>query len=287
MALKDMVSTVERGKNGRSILLEGPSGCGKTHAARSLMAGAPELGMPGYRVLIASTERKLTTLEDLNLDNVVTIEHFMYPHPSDASEAAAAIANPMKNMYQLLHALRTEEHEYEVLFIDSGMRFMTRLLWEITRTNPNPDRRSDYALLKHKALNFLDHLATLTDSTVVRRPMHVVMTWGVEPEQDALMEGGKKLMPSMDGQKVAPVVAYYFDDVLMLRTRLAGDGVEYVAMPQAQPTFDAKVSSPVKLPATIINPNLYRIIKILRGELLITEKGVVKPSSPLPATAKP
>jgi len=262
MGLKEAVTEITVG-SGRLVLLEGPSGVGKTYQASTLIEG-------GLKVLVASGERKLKTIEKLLIaskSKVYTIEDFDYPDPSQPADYNRLKESPQRNLYQRLSMLLHEEHDYDVLYIDSFMRIMWRMLMQISATNPNADRRSDFMPLGRKAKNALDHLATLTDATVMKRPMHVVATWGVEPELDPI-DGGKKLMPSMDGTKIAPVVAYYFDDVILLRTKLdENGGTVYTANVQANPQFDAKVSSPVKLPSPLVNPNLMRIIKALQGEL--------------------
>jgi len=262
MGLKEAVTKVTK-VSGRLVLLEGPTGVGKTFQYRTLYEG-------GLKILVASGERKLKTIEDLLLktgEDVYTIEDFDYPDPSQPADYERLKKSPQRNLYQLLSMLRHEEHEYDVLYIDSFMRIMWRMLMHISATNPNADRRSDFMPLGRKAKNALDHLATLTDATVMKRPMHVVATWGVESELDPI-DGGKKLMPSMDGTKIAPVVAYYFDDVILLRAKLdENGGTVYTANVQANPQFDAKVSSVVKLQSPLVNPNLFRIIKALEGEL--------------------
>jgi len=276
------VATARRGASGRLIKLDGPSGVGKTWQARTIIQGLPELGIEGLRTLVATTERKLKTLEDLEgkFDYYV-IDWCDYPDPRDAPRDDRVgkrytdfINDPRRNLFKMFWQLRNEEHPYECLYIDSGMRWSVKLLFEITGVNDNPDSRSDYIPFARRMKLMLDHLASLTEGgTKSGKPLNVVMTFGVDPEVDPI-EGIKKVMSAVDGTKIAPVVNYYFDDVFSLRTALEADSnvpggfrTVYTLRTAAQPQVDAKVSSAVALPPVIASPNLFKIMCILDGKL--------------------
>lgn len=264
------VVQVPSGSTKRTVLLEGSSGTGKTKQFEFLVNGAPEHGDAGkgYSVLLCSTERKLTTLDHLD-KSVYTVDVFDYPDPRNPNEVAAYVGSTVpRNLCQLIHLLRKEDHGYDVLFIDSLMRWTMRLLWRIGGTNENPDARSDYVIFGRKVQGMLDDLATLTDPTMMKRPLHVVATWGVEKGED--WEGYQKQTVAIDGKKVGPNVPYFFDDVLMLKAE-AQDGKDeplYCAYTRASQKWDAKVSGnvPPGWPAKFAPFNLYKAMKWLSGE---------------------
>lgn len=152
------------------------------------------------------------------------------------------------------------------------MRLLLKMLWQIGSTNTNPDKRSDYAIFKRKALNLLDQFGSLSDATVTKKPVHVIATTGVENEVDQL-DGGRKQQAAIEGTKVAPLIGHYFDDVFMLRTKPGPPDANgnpttvYLAHTQANPNFDAKVSGLTKLPPVIEGFNLFRVMMKMEGKL--------------------
>jgi len=243
----------------RMQLLEGPSGVGKTHQARTLIEG-------GMKVLFASTERKLSTIKDLAPD-VWPITDFAFP--TTGAEKSVILARGNENVIALFDYLRAGEHEYDVLYFDSLMRYAWKLFELLRQTTKNKEQKLDtlraYGIFGTKMKILLDLISSLCDSTGSKRPVHFVGTWGVERSQD--WEGRTQVMPVIDGKATGPLIDYHFDDVLMLKMALAGTEKKYTMHTAGENSFAAKVSAPpgVAIPAVIENPNLFELIKKLEG----------------------
>lgn len=253
-------------RSGRSMLLEGPSGVGKTWQYINLVKGLPEKGMPGMRVLYGSTERKFKTIEHLNPE-VWPIKN--YDFPLDVGEKSRIQGESGGfSLIDVFDYLRREDHPYDAFYFDSFMRYAWKMLESLFTTVVNsagvPDTLKAYGMFGRKMQMVFDKVGDLTDASVAKKPIHFIGTWGVERDVD--FEGKKMEMPIVGGRMVQPVVNYYWDDVLHLRM----EGGERVAYTSPDYMRDAKVSSGlVDLPAKISNPNLFRLIKVLEGDLKV------------------
>jgi len=243
----------------RMMLLEGPSGVGKTHQARTLIEG-------GMKVLIASTERKLSTIKDLAPD-VWPITDFDFPVTGE--EKTRILKGGQENVIALFDYLRDSEHKYDVLFFDSLMRYAWKLFELLRSTTKNKEGKMDtlkaYGIFGTKMKVLLDLISSLCDSTGSKRPVLFVGTWGVERGQD--WQGRSQVVPVVDGKTTGPLIDYHFDDVLMLRMESSGREKKYTMHTAGEAGFAAKVSKPagVDVPSVIEDPNLFKLIKLLEG----------------------
>ena len=253
-------------RSGRLILLQGRSGTGKTYQGGLLMQA-------GMRVLWASVERKLATIQHLEPEvwPIMGVDF-----PLDAQEKHAMLNTPVppeghcaSDVIKLLDYLRNEDHPYDVVYFDSGMRYTWRLLEHListtTTTQGDKDPRRAFLHYGKKVKMLLDKLTDLTDASTAKHPMHVVFTWGISPDKD---ESGRQLwLPVVDGNMVGPTIPYNFDDVLTLKALADYTTGEYKYVMETRATHDhdGKVSSPVNLPPVIESPNLASVIKTLSG----------------------
>jgi len=239
----------------RMILVEGPSGVGKTHQCRTLIEG-------GMKVLVPSTERKLSTIKDLEPD-VWPITDFDFP--TTGVEKAAILKRGSENVIALFDYLRAGDHTYDACYFDSMMRYAWKLFELLRSTTKNEAGKADtlraYGVFGTKMKVFLDLIASVTDGTTSKRPVHFIGTWGVERGQDS------QVVPVIDGKQIGPLVDYHFDDVLMLRMENDGRDKKYTMHTAGESTFAAKVSAPpnIKVPEVIENPNLFKLIGLLEG----------------------
>ena len=243
----------------RSVLLKGKSGTGKTSQYRTLVHGGlgddkRSFELAPFHCLYVSSERKWASISDLKPD-VWTIKGFNFP--LDASEKADIMAKD-GGLIEVFHYIQNEEHPYDLLYVDSGMRWSMKHLEYLLSTTFSEAGKKDtlraYGIYNRKMRMMLDKIADLTDPTVSKRPVHVVFTWG--------SDSGSVIV---EGQKIGPVVDFFFDDVLYLQTK-PGEGGKPVYTMDTQTRgsqFEAKISSQVKLPAEIENPNLFQIINLL------------------------
>ncbi len=244
----------------RTMLLEGPSGVGKTHQYRTLIEG-------GMKVLMASTEFKLSTIKDLKPD-VWPITDFDFP--TSGAEKEAILRRGSANVIALFDYMRSGEHEYEVLYFDSLMRYAWKLFELLRTTTKNASGAADtlraYGVFGTKMKVLLDLISSLTDSTGSKKPVHFIATWGVERAQD--WEGRNQIVPVIDGKATGPLIDYCFDDVLMMRMESDGRVKKYTMHTAGGNTFAAKVSKPagVAIDEVIENPNLFKLIGLLEGK---------------------
>lgn len=234
----------------QSMILEGPSGTGKTYQFRTLV----EAGMRG---LYVSTEMKVRTIADLNPD-IWYIERPDFP-------LSAADKNPgIQDLMRLIDFLRTPDHGYDFVYVDSGMRYASDLL-KYLRREKRLTAQELWSSFAEKLETALELLPTLTDPKHPA-PVHVVVTWGVETDTD--WQGVRSIQPIIDGKRVKPKINYWFDHVLyleMLDDVVTGES-KYVMHTRGKQGFAAKVSSGmVKFPAVIESPNLATIIKAIEA----------------------
>ena len=254
----------------RAIMLKGKSGVGKTSQARTLVhadlgvSGGKSFGLEPFKILYVSSERKWVSIKDLHPD-VFPVTHFDFPLDTPEKKMILSQCKEagLNSLIEAFDIIRFEDHDYDVMYMDSGMRYSMKVLEHLIATTfskeGNRDTLRAYGLYARKMKMMLDKIGDLTDPTVCKRPVHVVFTWGSDSGQVIV-----------EGQKVGPLVDYFFDDVLYLATRSGKDGnPEYIMETQTRSgNFEAKVSNPtVKLPPVIANPNLFQIINILDGKL--------------------
>lgn len=229
----------------QSILLEGPSGVGKTFQFRTLV----DAGLKG---LYVNVERKMLSVADLNAD--------LWPLDNpDFPTRAADKDLERQDLMRLIEFLRTPDHGYDFVYLDSGMRYAEDLL-RYLKTVKGIAGQELWGTFAEKLEMALKTLPTLTDPRNPA-PVHVITTWGVEMNPD--WQGQRSIQPLVDGQKVKPKINYWFDHVLYLDKLddpLTGIS-EFVAFTQGKQGFSAKVSSgTAKLEPIIKNPNLAQII---------------------------
>lgn len=248
-------------KTRRSILLKGPSGTGKTHQFRTLVEGTSNNGTvyPGLKVLYVCVDEHMGTIEDLDMD--------MWPiNTFDVPLTPAEKKPEQQDFIKLMDYIRSEAHPYDAVYFDSLMNYADKLV-NLLKRERGLSGYELWLVFGEKMRKVLELLVSLTKPTLPR-PVHVVGTWGVEVAQD--WEGNRAIVPIVDGKMVGPRIDYFFDDVLMLRKKMNKDTeqIDYLAYTGGTQEFDAKVSSGMrKLPTVITNPNLYRILLYIRGEL--------------------
>ena len=212
--------------------------------------------------MYAHVSEHLETIADLDPDMVVLKQLDIPLLPTER--------NPDKqDLIRMIDYLRTGDHPYDFVYIDSLMRYAQDLCSWIKYEHPKKPSGYDlWMMFGEKMRKVLRLLVGLTEADLPK-PVHVICTWGVEVAQD--WEGKKAIVPVVDGKMVGPHIDYAFDDVLMLRKQqdAATGNVMYIAFTGGTHEFDAKVSSGAQtLPTTIANPNLYRILLALQGKPL-------------------
>jgi hypothetical protein len=246
-------------RSGRITLLEGPSGVGKTWQARSLVEG-------GLNVLYASAENKWGSLKDMVDDGrmkVWPIKDFDFPLNGE-EKAAIQARSEGYSLIDIFDYLRAGDHPFDVVYHDSFMRYLWKMLeylfTVVVNEKDKKDTRAAYGVFARKAKMLFDRMATLTDAAVSKRPVHYIGTWGVEKDVD--FKGRRMDMPIVDGQQIRHAVNYFWDDVLHLRCEEGGERVVYTT---GTHEFDAKVSSVAQIPPVLKNFNLYRFIQVADG----------------------
>ncbi len=257
----------------RSILLKGRSGAGKTGQARTLVANtdkeaawgrkcAKSFGLKPMKMLYVSTERKRRSIDDLFVGRpehrVWTINNPQFPLTPGEKGVLKKSDDP--GLIEVFDYLRNEEHEFDVCYVDSFMRYSWALLeWLMNNTyskEGNLDTLRAYGLFERKMKVLLDLINDVIDPQSCKRPVHFVATWGAQNGQ--IIVGG---------QKVGPMVDYFFEDVFNLETKGSGDDVKYYFRTKTTGDIQAKTSGPVELPVLIEDPNLFQIVNVLQGVL--------------------
>lgn len=248
-------------KSGRLMLIQGRSGTGKTHQGGLLIEG-------GMNVLWVGTERKYKTIEHLSPEvyPIINMDFPSDPNWLQWGNDQLNNAEGKSDLVKLFRELSKEEHNYDVIYFDSGKRYAWKLLhYCLSSYTGNDPRQARYAF-GNKMKVLFDSLPYLTDASTCKKPCHVIMTWGLKPDQD--IDGKRLWLPEIEGKMVQPEIPYAFDDVLTLETQtdVNTGRHKYVMKTVADHTTDGKVSSNVKLPKIIENPNLFDIIKKLEGK---------------------
>lgn len=242
--------------NKRSVLLKGPSGSGKSYQFRTLVAG-------GGKGLYVHTSEHMGTVSDLF--DAIPCPPDAFPITTYDIPLMPVEKNVEKQSFMLMmDRLRMPDHPYDFVFFDSMFAFADELENYLKYTV----RLTGYDLWRafgEKLRMAMKLFVSLADAKQPK-PVDVIATWGVQVAQD--WEGKKMKEPIVSGNMVAPRIPYAFDDVFMLAKREKPDGeVEFYLYTGGTHEFDAKVSTGKKvLDHKIINPNLDKIIKKLRGE---------------------
>lgn len=229
----------------QTISLMGPSGTGKTEQiGRCIQAG--------LKTLVVSTESKLSTIAHLNPD-VYVVENLDFPR------SGGDIGTIKSDLWELVRMLRKPGHGYDLVAMDSGMKYAAKLLDHL-KYGVKLTGFELYGGFGERMLKMVEKFKELADGTVTADPVHFVMTFGVEMGQD--WKQRRAMLPLLDGKMVSPRLPYEFDHVLMLAKKEDAAGVTKYAMYTAgTEEFDAKVSGPVKFDSPIIDPNLGDVIK--------------------------
>lgn len=282
-----MSNEVNEKKGGRLIALLGKSGTGKTSQLRTFLdletpfgpgTGSKRLvGHKPLKTLYGSSENKFKCVEDLigrkswhEGGNVYPIQAVDFP--LDAEDKADMITMGSSDLIKMFDMLRTEDHGYDALYWDGPMRWGWKLLNHLKATTVSErtgkkDTLKAYGLFGQKMKAMLDTLSTLTDPVVAKNPVHVVCTWGIKVGED--FKGQRLIGASIEGKMITQdEIEYFFDDVLMMAMQKGDNGEsEYVMHTKGTGEFNAKVSSILPIPGTIVNPNLHELIKVLDGEV--------------------
>jgi len=232
------------------MLLKGASGTGKTYQYRKLVEG----GMKG---LYACVNEHTGTIDDLDPDTWMLRKLDIPLAPREKQPAN-------QDFIMLCDYLRSDQHDYEFLFIDSLMNYADELESWLKHVQGKTGFEM-WGLYGEKMKMMLKLLVSLTNPTLPK-PVHVIGTWGVEVDQD--WEGKRAVTPVMSGKMVKPRIDYYFDDVFYLERRLDAKGeLQYVLNTRSTHEFAAKVSAGnTALPAAIANPDMYKILQLLQTE---------------------
>ncbi len=232
-------------KSKRSILLKGPSGTGKTYQFLKLHKA-------GLKGLYACADEHIGTLDEIKYD--------LWPLKQVGIPLMPSEKRPEKQDFILMmDFLRTKDHGYDFIFLDSLMNYSDSLLSDL-RYNQRLTGYELWLSFGERMRMLLKLLVSLTSPTQAS-PLHVIATWGVEVDQD--WEGKRAIVPIVDGKMVGPRIDYAFDDVLMLRKRQHSDTkeIEYLSYTQGTHEFDAKVSSgSVKMPSIWADPDLSKML---------------------------
>ena len=209
MSLQDKIIKSTGIPKCHSTLLDGESGTGKTDQYRALRKA-------GFNPLYASAEGKLATIADLEPD-VWPIKSFDFPLTPSDSQLIKASGYGTSDMLALYHYLKNEDHPYDCLFMDSGMRIGEEMCLWLTKTTMsekgNVDALRGYGLFADKMNMAMKAFHSLTD-VGCKKPIHFVVTWGVAWSQD--MYGRRKVQPIVEGKKFLPKLPYIFDNVFYM-----------------------------------------------------------------------
>jgi hypothetical protein len=229
----------------QTVSLMGPSGTGKTEQIGRCISA-------GLKTLVVSTESKLSTIAHLDPD-VFVVENLDFPR------SGSDIGSIKSDLWDLVQFLRKSDHGYDLVAIDSGMKYAAKLL-DYLKYNVRLSGFELYGGFGERMLKMVEKFKELADGTLWPAPTHFVMTFGVEMGQD--WKARRAMLPLLDGKMVSPRLPYEFDHVLMLAKKEDAAGVTKYAMYTAgTEEFDAKVSGPVKFDSPILDPNLGEVIK--------------------------
>lgn len=262
MSVALTITKLSKAQTRRKMLVTGLSGAGKTHLCRQLVEA-------GYGVLLASTENKLETLaglEDSPLLDVVTISSYQFPRTESEEKAFGNSLDTAGDLFNLCALLKKGEHSYDVLFVDSGMLLCREAMRHYTSTTYNEkqvlDTRGGYGEFGHRMIRFFEKLLSYSNPAITPRPVHVIVTWGVERTDNGNEK--RQLGPIVDGNMVGPDLPYKFSDVIYLHAKDEnGVPVRYAGLQQTDSYYAKCETGAVALPPLVRDFNVVRFLQLL------------------------
>ena len=249
------------------LLILGNSGTGKTGALASLAAA-------GYRLFICDFDNGLDILLDPKVlapehrknvfykalqDRPVKVGDKLIPRATawqDFQKALGDWKEPSGSLGNI-----TTWGERDVLVVDSFTFATQRAFDDALQLAGRLGQRAqiqDYGA----ALESIEAtLEMLYGSTCA---CNVVMTAHLMFQGDE-MSGAKKALPNVLGQKLAPKVPRYFNNMILAEKTVAGNTVTRRFQTMGTHIVDLKTSKPSAIPA-VIPPDLAKLFAVLRGE---------------------
>jgi hypothetical protein len=249
------------------MLLLGNSGVGKTGAIGSLAAA-------GYRCFIFDFDNGLDILMD---PQVLAPEHrrniyyrLLQDKPMIAGNALVPQATAWNEFVKYLSAWNEGAEKLggfmswgpqDVIVIDSITMLsdaaMNMALLQGGRLGSRPQIQDWGA-----AMDMIQSTFELLYSGHCK--CNVLVTSHITMQGDELA-GGRKGMPSVLGQKLAPKIPRYFNNMVLLEKQVVGATVRRQIQTRGTPLVDLKVSKPSLIPA-VVEPDLAKLFSVLKGE---------------------
>lgn len=279
MSVALTISDMDEAETKRKILGMGLTGSGKTNMAKHLVEA-------GYGVWVISTENKLETLRPVRknpllspLLKISTVKTFQFPRYPSEFQAAAADPDNASDLFDLCRRLKAGDHQSDVVFVDSGMKLVEEAMRFYTTNTVNDrntvDTRAGYGEFGHRMNLFFDYLLSYSNPANTPRPVHVIVTWGVERADNGNEK--RQLNPIVDGAMLGPKLPYKFSDVLYLAAKEGGEDTLWCAGLRQTDTYFAKCETGgVKLPAVIVGFNVAQLLQMLGHEAPKRATEVVK-----------
>lgn len=256
------ITKLSKAATKRKILFTGFTGAGKTYTCRQLVEA-------GYSVLLVSTENKLETLvglEDNPLLDVLTATTFQFPRVASEVGQFAQNLETAGDLFNLCALLKKGEHNYDVVFVDSGMNLAREAMRWYTSTTYNEknvlDTRAGYGEFGKRMIYFFETLLSYSNPAITPRPVHVIVTWGVERTDNGNEK--RQLGPIVDGNMLGPDLPFKFSDVIYLHAKDEnGVPVRYAGLQQTDTYFAKCESGAVNIPPLVREFNVVRFLQLL------------------------
>lgn len=250
------------------LLLMGNSGVGKTGALATL-------AQAGYRLFVFDFDNGLDILLDPKIlppqyrDNV--FYKSLQDKPTKVGSSlvlqATAWADLMKSLGDWKEGTTslggfTTWGEKDVIVIDSLTIASDRAMDEALKMGGRLGQRpqiQDYS----SAMDSIQSLLELLYGDTCQ--CNVVMTAHLMYLEDGTTGGIKKGFPNVIGQKLAPKIPRYFNNMVLLQKKVVGNTVHREIFTEGTFNMDLKVSKPSVIPAKV-EPDLGKLFALLKGE---------------------
>lgn len=259
------------------LLLMGNSGVGKTGALASLAAA-------GYRLFIADFDNGLDILMDPTILDPKYRENVFYKSfqdtPIKAGNALIPAANAWSDMMKALGDWKEDGKSLgnittwgsnDVFVLDSLTIASDRAMDEALKMGGRLGQRpqiQDYAA----AMDSIQSLLELAYSMACK--CNVVMNAHLQYLNDE-QSGTRKAFPNVIGQRLAPKVPRYFNNMVLLTKTPMGAGVRRQLETSSTFTMDLKVSKPGKVPLKM-EPDLAKLFVLLQDDSAPAASGIKK-----------
>lgn len=250
------------------MLLFGPSGVGKTGAIASLAAA-------GYRCFIFDFDNGLDILMDPTVLPVEFRKNVFFKTFRDEhkplqgkllqtatawKEFSAALGDWKEDGKSLGNFMSWGEND--VLIIDS-ITFLSDAAFNEAlgiggRLNARPQIQ-DYGA----AMDSIQSVFELLYGSQCK--CNVLVTSHLQYAADEVAGGARKAMVSVLGNKLAPKLPRYFNNMVLLKKIISGGKVVRKLLTQGDATVDLKTSKPGSVPAEM-EPDLAKLFALLKGE---------------------